>query len=165
MFRLPGLLLLNTGDDHNHANGGDGSPKYGHAEESGFTVEDVEACVETVLGKTDDDLACRPVRLSREDLKQRAGVDAVEAGGCGGGGGGTDGGGEASKLLSGSAVARATGSTFGEMLLEPHLVATKLALMVATMRHCGVRRLRYQPAIGSCAGLLVHPAFFPAPTL
>ena len=49
--------------------------------------------------------------------------------------------------------------TFGDGL-EPHLACTKLALLLATMRHTRMRSARYTFAIGSCAGVLVHPAFF-----
>ena len=50
--------------------------------------------------------------------------------------------------------------TFGELMLEPHLATGKLALLKATMEHLGIERVKYQAAIGSCAGVLVHPRFF-----
>ena len=43
--------------------------------------------------------------------------------------------------------------------LEPHLMCTKLALLIATMRHTGMIAARYVFAIGSCPGVLVHPSF------
>ena len=38
-------------------------------------------------------------------------------------------------------------------------VVTKLALLRATMEHCNMQAFRFQPAVGSCPGLLVHPKF------
>jgi len=38
-------------------------------------------------------------------------------------------------------------------------VVTKLALLRATMEHCQMQAFRFQPAVGSCPGLLVHPKF------
>ena len=51
--------------------------------------------------------------------------------------------------------------TFDDLCLEPHLVVTKLALLVAVMQRCGMHHVRHQFAIGSCPGLLVHESYFP----
>lgn len=42
---------------------------------------------------------------------------------------------------------------------EPHLVVPKLCLLLAALRRCGTPRVSFQPAVGSCAGMLVHPHF------
>ena len=42
---------------------------------------------------------------------------------------------------------------------EPHLVVTKLALLKAAMLKTKIERVQFQYAIGSCPGILTHPAF------
>ena len=45
------------------------------------------------------------------------------------------------------------------VVTEPHLVVGKLCLLLASMKHCGIRRVCFQPALGSCPGMVVHPLY------
>lgn len=143
MVRLPGLLLLNESPDSAIVQGSG----------STFTRANVEQCVESVLNKTDAEIASKRVKLTsvelndRKSLRKQGHINATPAN-------------AQPSNISDSAAARLTGSTFGDMLLEPHLVVTKLALLSAVMRHCDMKKVRFQPAVGSCPGLLLHPQFF-----
>jgi hypothetical protein len=111
--------------------GGDGNPR------CVFTAEDVEAAADAILGKTDQEVGEMPVR-------DCCGVKEGE-----GEPGDTD--------RPGTRPPQA--ECFRAGGLEPHLVTTKLALLLATMRHTGMRAVRYCFAVGSCPGVLVHPSF------
>ena len=43
--------------------------------------------------------------------------------------------------------------------LQHQMVVPKLCLTIAVMEQLGITTLTYQPACGSCAGLLVHDQF------
>ena len=48
--------------------------------------------------------------------------------------------------------------------LQHQMVVPKLCLMIAVMEQLDITTLTYQPACGSCAGLLVHDHFWGGPT-
>ena len=108
-----------------------GTCREDEANSIGYSLSDVYDAANVILGKTDFEIASIPARFSVEELSETNQAPCV------------------------------SGQTLGDLCLEPHLAATKLALLVAVMRRCQMQRVRHQFAIGSCPGLLVHPAYFP----
>ena len=48
----------------------------------------------------------------------------------------------------------------GAVYLQPQMVVPKLCLTLAVMQQLGITDLTYQPACGSCAGLLIHDFYW-----
>eukprot|EP01052_Picozoa_sp_SAG31_P038580 SAG31_NODE_5182_length_2694_cov_25.840848_1_plen_332_part_00 len=60
------------------------------------------------------------------------------------------------------AIEATTGKSDGELqqFLQANILVPKLCLALAVMEQLGIRHVGYQPACGSCGGLLVHDSYY-----